>query len=114
MNLAFDAREYALENGKEKAVTVFSDKAGIFSANGSHIVAFDINGVLLADPSSPGDVGSRFITDDHDPGLVRVMRDLAASGGGLYSEPASGNYWFVSDIDGSWWICASRDTVPFP
>jgi len=106
MNLAFDARVFALENGKESAVAEFSNISGRFVRDGGSIMAYSMDGVLLADSKRSGDIGSRFIADDHDSGMVRLMRDLATTGGGLFTDPASGKYWFVSDIDGSWWICA--------
>ena len=112
MNRAFEARTFALEKGKDAALAEFSNPAGQYNTEGMVIIAYGIDGVLLADITRPGEVGSRFIADDHDAGQVRMMRDLATTGGGLYIDAATGNYWFVSDIDGSWWICAaiSRNT----
>lgn len=112
MNRAFEARAFALEKGKDAALAAFSDPAGQLNTEGMVILAYDTDGVLLADSTRPGDIGSRFIADDHDAGQIRMMRDLATTGGGLYIDAATGNYWFVSDIDGSWWICAaiSRNT----
>ncbi|HPP77708.1 hypothetical protein [Methanospirillum sp.] len=107
MNYAFEARAFALEKGKETALAEFSNPAGQFARDGKIIRAYDTDGVLLADCTRPGDIGSRFITDDHDAGQIRQMRDLANTGGGLYVDAATGNYWFVADIDGSWWICAA-------
>ena len=110
MNLAFEAREFALEEGKDDAITEFSSPSGKFSTDGRYIVAYGMDGVLLADKTRSGDIGSRYIADDHDSGMVRQMRDLAASGGGLYTDPKTGNFWFIVDIDGSWWICATLES----
>lgn len=107
MNRAFEARSFALEKGKEAALAEFSNPAGQFARDGMYIIAYDKDGVLLADSTRPGDVGSGFIADDHDAGQIRQMRDLANTGGGLYVDAATGNFWFVADIDGSWWICAA-------
>ena len=43
MNLALDAKAYALENGKATAVSAFSDKA-TFVRNGMHISAYNQSG----------------------------------------------------------------------
>jgi len=107
MNRAFEARAFALEKGKDTALAEFSNPSGQFNSEGMIIIAYGTDGVLLADSTRPGEVGSRFIADDHDAGQVRMMRDLATTGGGLYTYAATGNSWFVSDIDGSWWICAA-------
>lgn len=109
MNHAFDAREFALEEGKDVAITEFSNPSGKFSTDGRYIIAYGMDGVLLADKTRSGDIGSRFIADDHDSGMVRQMRDLATTGGGLYTDPKTGNFWFIADVDGSWWICATLE-----
>lgn len=108
MNLVFEAREYALEAGKEKAIVEFSNPAGRFTRNGSCITAYGMDGTLLADPERKTDIGTLYIADDYDSGVVRLMRDLAASGGGLYTDPTTKDFYYVSEIDGSWWICAGR------
>lgn len=108
MNLAFAAREFALENGKEKAITEFSNPSGQFSTKGRYVIAYDMDGTLLANMKVPGEVGSKFIKDDYDAGQVRMMRDMATTGGGLYTDPATGAFWFIMDVDGSWWICAAQ------
>lgn len=109
MNLAFEARAFALEIGKNQAIAEFSSPSGQFHKDGMYIIAYAADGILLADSKRPGDIGSRFITDDHDSGQVRLMRDLASTGGGLFTDPKTGDFWFVSDVDGSWWICAATE-----
>lgn len=105
MNLALDARTYALENGKLAAISAFSDQAS-FIRNGMHISAYDMKGVLLADPYRSGEVGTSFIADDHDAGLVRQLRDLSESGGGIFRHQESGISYYALDVDGSWWLVA--------
>lgn len=105
MNHAFMAREFALENEKNVVLAEFSNPSGRFNRDGMVITAYDNNGILLADSTGSGNIGSRYIRDDHDSGQIRLMRDIAAIGGGLYVDSATGKNWFVLDIDGSWWIC---------
>lgn len=108
MNLARDARAYALENGKMTAKSAFSDQAS-FVRGTMHIAAYDTKGVLLADPFRPEKIGTSGITDDHDTGIVRQLRDIAQAGGGFLESNAtetSGLSYYVLDIDGSWWLVA--------
>ena len=93
---------------KEKAITEFSNPSGQFSTKGRYVIAYDMDGTLLANMKVPGEVGSKFIKDDYDAGQVRMMRDMATTGGGLYTDPATGAFWFIMDVDGSWWICAAQ------
>lgn len=106
MELAFKAREFALEAGMDAAVLKFSDPAGEFVTNGSYIIAFDRNGVLLADMNRSGDVGSQFIAEEYDAGLVSQMRDFSSTGGGLFTKEETGESFFILDIDGQWWVVA--------
>lgn len=113
MNLALDARSYALENGKLAAMSAFSDQTS-FIRNGMYISAYDLNGVLLADPFKAGQIGTAFIVDDHDAGIIRQLRDIALSGGGIMTPDVSGNgiSYYVLDVDGGWWITAASTRVP--
>lgn len=109
MNLALDAKAYALENGKATALSAFSDKA-TFIRNGMFISAYNQSGVLLADPNHPEKIGTPFITEEHDTGIVRQLKDLAQSGGGILTPEMTdtkGLTYFAEDIDGSWWIVAT-------
>ena len=106
MMLAQGARSYALENGKMAATSAFSDQAS-FVKSGMYVTAYDTKGVLLADPFKAGQIGSSFIVDDHDAGLVRQLRDLAISGGGILKPEAPGGLsYYALDVDGSWWLVA--------
>jgi len=111
MELAFKAREYALDMGKETSTSEFSNTDGLFTRDGAYIIAYNMDGTLLADPFRKSDIGSIFIADDYDSGQVRIMRDIAATGGGLYIDPATQKFWYVLEIDTSWWICAARQTA---
>lgn len=75
MNLAFDARAYALENGKMAASSAFSDRAS-FIRNGMYISAYDPKGVLLADPYQSDKIGTSYILDDHDAGTIRDRKSV--------------------------------------
>jgi len=106
MNLALDARSYALENGKVAAISAFSDKNS-FVKDEIYVTAYDQKGVLLADPYQSDKIGSSFISDDHDAGLIRQLRDQAKSGGGLFTQNASaGISYYTCDVDGNWWLAA--------
>ena len=51
-----------------------------------------------------------FITEEHDTGIVRQLKDLAQSGGGILTPEMTdtkGLTYFAEDIDGSWWIVAT-------
>lgn len=113
LNFALDARAYALENGKMAAISSFSDKSS-YIRNGMYIAAYDYKGVLLADPYQSDKVGSICITDDHDPGIVRQLRDLAQAGGGMLTTGENGTpvSYYVCKIDGRWWIAAASGRAP--
>ena len=109
MNLAFEARAYALNAGEEKAIAEFNNPGGLFAGNSTHLVAYKRDGTLLADFEHPEKIGEKEIKDDHDSGLIRQMRDYALSGGGIFSDPANPTIrYFVTDIDGTWWIAVSE------
>ncbi|PWR71444.1 hypothetical protein [Methanospirillum lacunae] len=109
MNLALDAKAYALENGKTTALSAFSDKA-TFVRNGMYISAYNQSGVLLSDPYRADKIGTSFITEEHDTGIVRQLKDLAQSGGGILTPEMTdtkGLTYYATDIDGGWWIVAT-------
>ncbi len=71
------------------------------------MTAYDPKGVLLADPYRIDKIGSSFIVDDHDAGLIRRLSDLAQSGGGIIKQQETGGIsYYTLDVDGSWWIVA--------
>lgn len=109
MNLALDARAYALENGKMTALSAFSDKA-TFVRNGMYISAYNQSGVLLADPFRTERIGTTLISDNHDNGIVSQLRDLAQSGGGILTPSMTdtgGVSYYAIAVDGGWWIVAT-------
>jgi hypothetical protein len=109
MNLALDAKAYALENGRATALSAFSDKA-TFVRNEMYISAYNQSGVLLADPYRADKIGTTFITEEHDTGIVRQLKDLAQSGGGILTPEMTdtkGLTYYATDIDGGWWIVAT-------
>lgn len=110
MNLAFDARTFALEKGRGTALAEFNNPSGLFSKNGEHIVAYDQNGVLLADSKRTGSIGSAGIGEEHDTGLISQMRDFVANGGGLFIDTATNESYFLLDIDEDWWIISASDS----
>ncbi len=107
MNLAFRAREYALENGKLAAVSAFSDRATFFG-DGMYVIAGGMDGVILADPIQSVTVGTCAFSHDHDTGIIGRLCDCAGSGGGLFISK-SGNdtvTWYVCPVDVTWWVAA--------
>ncbi|MDD1723662.1 MAG: hypothetical protein LUQ07_00885 [Methanospirillum sp.] len=110
MKLAFDARAFALEKGKETALAEFNKPSGSYSKEGLHIIAYDQNGVLLADAKRTGSVGSAGISQEHDTGLISQMRDFVSNGGGLFTDTAANESYYLLDIDENWWIISARDS----
>lgn len=116
MNLALDAKAYALQNGKATALSAFSDQA-TFVRNGMYISAYNQSGRLLADPFRADKIGTTFITGDHDAGIVRQLRDLAQSGGGILTpdmNSTGGVSYYAESIDGGWWITATSGVSGSP
>jgi len=113
---------YARANGKEKALTTFSDPSGPFADGELSIMAVDYNGTVIASSLSPDTAKNRInLINYHDPDgvpTIREMRDLAGNGGGFsytvaavtkngrtfyapkidYAEPVDNSYWIFSGI----------------
>jgi len=112
MNLAFRAREYAMENGKLAALSAFSDRATFFGG-GMYVIAGGMDGVILADPIQSAAVGTCAISHDHDTGIIARLCDCAVSGGGLFiTESGKGAVsWYVCPVDVTWWVAAVAANV---
>ena len=81
------AAAYARENGREKAVIAFNDPNGTFVSGNVHIFAIEYSGIILADSSEPGIVGTNIqnMTDPFGIPLVQNLAETARFGRGYVS-----------------------------
>lgn len=108
------ARTFAIENGKEKAVQEFNDINGSFTAGYRYIFAYDYDGTLLAWPYRQDLIGTnRFnATDSVGTSHVQAFLARAKTGGGIvdyYSVNPLTNSTdlkisYVTDVDGTWML----------
>jgi signal transduction histidine kinase len=112
-----EAVVFAHENGKEKAIAVFNDPAGMFSRNGLYIFAEGLDGTALAEPFEHEIVGKNILdlTDPYGTPIVRNLVDTARGGKGLvsynYRNPADNfaiqpKVSYVVNVDGTYYIGA--------
>jgi len=102
-----NAKAYAKENGKEKALVAFNDPKGQFADGELTIIAVDYNGTVLASSITPETANEHInLINYHDPDgvtTIREMRDLALQGGGFsYTVSAvtkDGKTWYAPKID---------------
>ncbi len=110
-----EARGYALDNGKQRALEVFNDLKGNFTGDGRYIFAYDYEGKTLALPYQPELIGKSRI-DTQDPNgvaFVTQIIDIARKGNGfsyyIYPDP-SGNMnqrlklSYVEKVDDTWFL----------
>jgi hypothetical protein len=106
---------YAHDNGKEKALSMFSDRNGPFIDGELYIYAYDWNGTTIAHPVNPEKVGvNRLLEKDASGGyFIRNLRDTAANGSGfvdfLYLNPTRNRtvekkLGYVMKVDDDWWL----------
>ncbi len=116
-NFVLQARDFALANGKEKALATFNDRDGPFVKGDLYIFAVDYEGYSLALPYELGNIGSnRLLTMDRNGFRYALEgRDIARNGGGFQSymyENPKNNFQpaqkisYVTDVDGSYFIGA--------
>jgi hypothetical protein len=110
------AQQYILNNGREKALKVFSHPGDGFSvSNNSNIFAMSYNGTFLANSASPEKVGTDYLfyTDRHGGSTVREMIILAKQGGGYtYLEQSSTlqpnittiSLVYLEPVDDEWFV----------
>ncbi|QYZ79481.1 hypothetical protein E2N92_08595 [Methanofollis formosanus] len=106
-----EAREYALQEGKDAALAAFRDPTGKFVAGGHPVYAFTRDGVLLADSTRPeaGDTDCSNAVGEYGVRYVAEGAAMAERGGGyLISTPEGGGQRldYVLPVDGEWWIGA--------
>jgi hypothetical protein len=106
---------YAHENGKEKALSAFSDRNGPFIDGELYIYAYDWNGTTIAHPVNPEKVGvNRLLEKDASGGyFIRNLRDTASNGSGFvdfhYINPTRNRtvekkLGYVMKVDDDWWL----------
>ncbi|OPY54755.1 MAG: Cache domain protein [Methanosaeta sp. PtaU1.Bin112] len=110
-----EAKDYAQQNGKEKALQLFNDPSGQFIKEDLYIFAYDYSGNVLSLPFQPELLGKNRL-DARDANAVAFVRDnlqLAAAGGGqtyyLYPNPDKDmreelKLSYTAKVDDSWWL----------
>ncbi|TAJ45682.1 cache domain-containing protein [Methanofollis fontis] len=110
-----EAVAYAQENGKDRALAVFSDRNGSFFRDGLYIYAYDFNGTTLAHPVNPEKIGVNRLDETDVKGnfYIRELRDVARNGSGFvyfyYVDPMAENtvqpkLGYVERVDETWWL----------
>jgi polar amino acid transport system substrate-binding protein len=111
------ARDYALKNGKGRAVAAFNDPQGEFIAGDMHVFAYDFSGDALSLPFQPELLGTNRleVTDSNGVAFVRDLSDLAWKGSGesyyIYPNPSRNmseelRLSYSVKVDDSWWLGA--------
>ena len=111
-----DAADYAKINGKDIALKEFSKNASSKFIKGElYIFAIDFNGVTLAQPYRPQDIGYSHL-DLKDPNEVLFFKNMlntAKRGNGtlyyVWPNPAHNNsletkLTYVEKVDDTWWL----------
>ena len=112
-----DARDFVVEQGKDKALEVFNDPNGEFVRGGYYIIAYDFNGTCLAHPYEPQMIGENVlnVTDTNGVTLKRNMREVAKRGSGfsyyIWPNPAHSKaeelkLTYVLKVDDELWLGA--------
>jgi polar amino acid transport system substrate-binding protein len=112
-----EARDYALNNGKNKSLQVFNDPEGEFVRRDLYVFAYDFLGNALSLPFQPKLVGTNRL-DARDANGIAFTKDnleLARNGSGqtyyLYPNPRENmreelKLSYTTNVDDSWWLAA--------
>ncbi len=111
------AREFVLEEGKDKALQAFSDPTGKFAKGDLYIIAYDFNGTCLAQPYAHEKIGKNWlnVTDPNGVALGRNLREIAKRGAGfayyIWPNPAHSDAQelklsYVLKVDEGLWLGA--------
>ena len=106
---------YAQENGKDRALDEFSNKAGSFVRGDLYIYAYDFNGTNIAHPFKPDWISKNKLieTDSNGVPYIRNLINVAKEGKGftyfIFPNPAHGNrdefkIGYVMKVDDNWWL----------
>jgi signal transduction histidine kinase len=112
-----EARDFVVEQGKDKAIEVFNDPKGEFVRGGHYIIAYDFNGTCLAHPYEPTMIGENVlnVTDSNGVALKKNMREVARRGSGfayyIWPNPDHSNaeelkIAYVLKVDEEMWLAA--------
>jgi signal transduction histidine kinase len=112
-----EARDFAVEQGKDKALEVFNNPNGKFAGGKHYIIASDFNGTCLAHPYEPSMIGENVlnVTDSNGVAIKRNMREVAKRGSGfayyIWPNPAHSNaeelkLTYVLKVDEEMWLAA--------
>ena len=112
-----EARDFVVEQGKDKAIEVFNDPKGKFVRGEHYIIAYDFDGTCLAHPYEPKMIGENVlnVTDSNGVALKRNMREVAKRGSGfsyyIWPNPAHSNakelkLTYVLKVDEGLWLGA--------
>ncbi|MFA4823562.1 MAG: cache domain-containing protein [Methanoregula sp.] len=110
-----EAVTYAKQNGKQKALTEFSDPHGSFFRGVLYIYAYDINGTTIAHPVNPEKIGINRLNEKDAEGnlFIRDLRQAAINGTGFatyyYINPTHNNavekkLGYAMSVDPTWWL----------
>ncbi|MFA4876632.1 MAG: cache domain-containing protein [Methanoregula sp.] len=119
-----EAKTYARQNGRTKALESFRNVNGSFVRGDLYVFAYDYNGTVLAWPYRPDQVGQNRFNATDPVGFyhIRAMTMTARNGGGIvdyYSVNPSTNTTqlkisYVTDVDGTWLLGSGRYLEPGP
>ncbi|MDQ1262117.1 MAG: hypothetical protein QG575_1298 [Euryarchaeota archaeon] len=112
-----EARDYALKNGKDKALQVFNDPEGEFIKSDLYVFAYDFSGNALSLPFQPKLVGTNRLdaNDSNEIAFTKDNLELARAGSGqtyyLYPNPREGmreelKLSYTAKVDDNWWLGA--------
>ncbi|OPX62733.1 MULTISPECIES: cache domain-containing protein [unclassified Methanoregula] len=110
-----EAVAYAKANGKEKALSEFSDRNGSFFRGVLYIYAYDYNGTTIAHPVNPEKIGVNRLQEPDADGtwFITNLREAAYNGTGFatytYVNPVHNNtverkLGYVEKVDDTWWL----------
>jgi signal transduction histidine kinase len=112
-----EARDFVIEQGKDRAIEVFNDPNGEFVRGELYIIAYDFNGIRLAHPYRPEGIGENAlnVTDSNGVADVSNMREVAKRGSGfayyIWPNPAHSDaeelkITYVRKVDEVMWLAA--------
>jgi len=110
-----EAVVYARTNGRERALSEFSNPNGSFFRGQLYIYAYDFNGTTIAHPVNPEKIGVNRLNERDAKGnlFIRDLQDTARNGSGFveyyYVNPVHNNavepkLGYVMKVDDTWWL----------
>jgi polar amino acid transport system substrate-binding protein len=111
------ARDYALENGRAKALQAFNDPEGEFVKGDLYVFAYDFQGDTLSLPFQPEllDTNRLDVNDSNGVAPTKDLLGLARTGSGqtyyIYPNPSDNmreelKLSYSTKVDDSWWLGA--------